>query len=104
MYYRIGEIDLLQSHVDEAIRWLEKVRNANTEYSFIHAFLAAAYGLNGEPERAAAELAEARRLQGQGSYSSIAGLRKEFFGVSKNHALFETTFCADLRKAGMPEE
>ena len=73
MYYRIGEIDLLQSHVDEAIRWLEKVRNANTEYSFIHAFLAAAYGLNGEPERA-------------------------------NHALFEATFFAGLRKAGMPEE
>jgi TolB-like protein/class 3 adenylate cyclase/Flp pilus assembly protein TadD len=104
MYYRIGEIDLLQSHVDEAIRWLEKARSANTEYSFIHAFLAAAYGLNGEPERAAAELAEARRLQGQGSYSSIALLRKGFFGVSKNHALFEATFFAGLRKAGMPEE
>jgi len=37
MYYRIGEIDLLQSRVDEAIPWLEKARSANTEYSFIHA-------------------------------------------------------------------
>ena len=54
MYYRIGEIDLLRSRVDEAIPWLEKARSANPEYSFIHAFLAAAYGLNGEPERAAA--------------------------------------------------
>jgi adenylate cyclase len=104
MYYRIGEIDLLQSRVDAAIAWLEKARSANPEYSFIHAFLAAAYGLNGELERAAAELDEARRLQGQGSYSSIARLRKGFFGVSKNHALFEATFFAGLRKAGMPEE
>jgi len=104
MYYRIGEIDLLQSRVDEAIPWLEKARSANPEYSFIHAFLAAAYGLNGEAERGAAELAEARRLQGEGFYSSIARLRKGFFGVSKNHALFEATFFAGLRKAGMPEE
>jgi len=104
MYYRIGEIDLLQSRVDEAIPWLEKARSANPEYSFIHVFLAAAYGLNGEPERAVAELAEARRLQGEGSYSSIARLRKGFFGVSQNHALFEATFFAGLRKAGMPEE
>jgi len=103
-YYRIGEIDLLQSRVDEAILWLEKARGANPEYSFIHAFPAAAYGLSGKPERAAAELAEARRLQREGSYSSIARLRKGFFGVSKNLALFEATFFAGLRKAGMPEE
>ena len=57
-----------------------------------------------EAERGAAELAEARRLQGEGFYSSIARLRKGFFGVSKNHALFEATFFAGLRKAGMPEE
>ena len=83
---------LLQSRVDEAISWLERARSSNSEYSFIHAFLAAAYGLSGDSKRAAAELAEARRLQGDGSYSSIAGLRKGFFGVSKNHALFEATF------------
>jgi hypothetical protein len=27
-----------------------------------------------------------------------------YFGVPKIHALFETTFFAGLRKAGMPEE
>jgi TolB-like protein/Flp pilus assembly protein TadD len=103
MYFRIGEVHLLQSQVGEAITWLEKARSANPDYSFIHAFLAAAYGLNGDTKGAATELAEARRLQGGGSYSSIARLKKGSFGLS-NHALFEATFFAGLRNAGMPEE
>ena len=103
MYFRIGEIHLLQSWVGEAITWLEQARGANPEYPFIHAFLAATYGLDGDKERAASELAEARKLQGEGSYSSIARLNKQSFGLS-NHALLEGTFFAGLRKAGMPEE
>jgi TolB-like protein/class 3 adenylate cyclase/Flp pilus assembly protein TadD len=103
MYFRIGEIHLLQSRVGEAITWLEQARGANPEYPFIHAFLAATYGLDGDKERAASELAEARKLQGEGSYSSIARLNKQSFGLS-NHALLEGTFFAGLRKAGMPEE
>jgi tetratricopeptide (TPR) repeat protein len=103
MYFRIGEIHLLQSRVGEAITWLEKARSTNPEYSFIHAFLAAAYGLDGDQERAAGELAEARKLQGEGSYSSIAQLNKGSFGLA-NHALREGTFFAGLRKAGVPEE
>lgn len=82
MYFRIGEVHLLQSRVGEAITWLEKARSANWDYSFIHAFLAAAYGLNGDTKRAATELAEVRRLQGEGAYSSIARLKKGSFGLS----------------------
>jgi len=55
--------------------------------------------------RAAAELAEARRLLGEGSFSSIAEMKAHgYWGVSKIHALFETTYFAGLRKAGLPEE
>jgi hypothetical protein len=36
-----------------------------------HSYLASAYALKGVTEPAAAELAEARRLRGEGSYSSI---------------------------------
>ena len=104
MYYRIGEAHLLQSCTDKAIPWLEKARSANLEMHYVHAFLASAYALNGETERAAAELAQARRLIGDDSYSSIAHLKAAYFGVPKIRALFETTFLAGLRKAGMPEE
>ena len=74
-YRRIGNVYLLQSRTDEAIVWLEKARSAVPELPFVHALLASAYGLKGETERAAAELAEARRLRGEGGYSSIARVK-----------------------------
>ena len=56
-------------------------------------------------------LAEARRLSGDDRFSSIARLKAiGFFGMPENFgdpkigALFETTYFAGLRKAGMPEE
>jgi adenylate cyclase len=105
MYYRIGEVHLLQSCTDTAISWLERARSANLELQYVHAFLASAYALKGETERAAAELAQARRLVGDGRYSSIAHLKViENLRLPKIRALFEATFFAGLRKAGMPEE
>jgi adenylate cyclase len=104
-YYRIGLAHLLQSRTDEAIPWLEKARNANSGHPHYHAWLAAAYGLNGDTERAAAELAEACRLNSDDRYSSIARLRVVGpFGLPKVRALSEATFFAGLRLAGMPEE
>ena len=57
-----------------------------------------------ETERAATELAEARRLRGEGYLSSIARIRARYWGVPKIRALHEATLFAGLRKAGMPEE
>ena len=104
MYYRIGEVHLLQSRADKAISWLEKARSANPELQYVHAFLASAYALKGEPERAAAELVEARRLVGDGGYKSIAHLKAGYLGVPKIRALFEATYLVGLHKAGIPED
>jgi adenylate cyclase len=104
-YYRIGEVHLLRSHIHEATLWLEKARGSNPGFPYVHAFLASAYGLKGETERAAAELAEARRLGGEGSWSSIAGMRRGTrYETPAIRALAEATYYAGLRKAGMPEE
>jgi len=101
---RIGVVHLLQSRTDEAILWLEKGGSASPALPFVHAFLASAHGLKGETGRAAAELAEARRLRGEGSYSSIASMRAiGYLGVPKIRALYEATYFAGLRKAGTPE-
>ena len=103
-YFRIGEGHLLLSHVDDAILWLEKARNANPAPGYIHAYLAAAYALKSETERAAAELAEARKLDGEGSWQSAAKLRAGTRYETPNiRALAEATYYAGLRKAGMPE-
>ena len=103
-YWRIGVVHLLQSRTDEAVRWLEKGCAATPGIPLHHAWLAAALALDGEYERAATELAEARRQGGEGSYLSIARLKRGDWGVPKIRALFEATYFAGLRKAGMPEE
>jgi TolB-like protein/Tfp pilus assembly protein PilF len=106
-YYLIGTVHLLQSHTEEAIVWFEKARSDMPALPFPRSRLAAAYALRGETERAAAELAEARRLDGGDVFASIAHLKAypgPWWGVPKTRALFEATFFAGLRKAGMPEE
>jgi adenylate cyclase len=102
MYYRIGAVHLLQSRTDEAIVWLEKARNANLALPIVHAYLASAYALKGETERAAVELAEARRLSGDDRFSSVATMKASrggWWGSPKTRALYETTYFAGLRKA-----
>ena len=51
-------------------------------------------------------LAEARRLSGDDRYSSLARLQAVvgYWGVPRVRALFEATYFAGLRKAGVPEE
>jgi TolB-like protein/DNA-binding winged helix-turn-helix (wHTH) protein/cytochrome c-type biogenesis protein CcmH/NrfG len=104
-YLQIGRAHLLQSRIEEAIVWLEKARSANPAHPPTHAFLASAYALNGETGRAATELAEARKFSGDDRYSSIARLLAvRYAGMPRVRAVFETTYFAGLRKAGMPEE
>ena len=103
-YYWIGQVHLLQSRIDEAILWFEKARSTNSEHPLPHAYLASAYALKGEMERATAELAQTRMLVSDDRYSSIAHLRAVGpFGEPNIRGLFETTYFVGLRKAGMPE-
>ena len=106
-YKQIGDVHLLQSHTDEAISWLEKARNHTSAHPMIRGDLASAYALAGRTERAAAELAEARRLSPDDRYSSIARLKEvRNFEIlaAQIRALSEATYYAGLRKAGMPEK
>jgi len=108
-YLLIGTTHLLQSRTDEAIAWLEKARTANPAHPGVRRTLAAAYGLKGETERAAGELAQARRLSGDpDTYSSVSRMKaSEYFFSSigpKVRALYDATVFAGLRKAGLPEE
>jgi TolB-like protein len=104
-YDWIGLVHLLQSRIEDAIVWFEKTRGVSPAISGPHARLASAYGLKGETERATAELAEARKLSADDRYSSIVRLKaRGSWGVPKTRVLFEATYFAGLRKAGVPEE
>jgi adenylate cyclase len=103
----VGFVHLLQSRTDEAIVWLEKARSAAPARPFDHLHPAAAYGLSDNLHRATAELSTARRLRGEGSFSSIAEMKPSGWWRSlspRTRALFEATYFAGLRKAGMPEK
>src|SRR5262249_23073194 len=67
LYSRIGLVHLLQSRTDEAISWFKRsllLERPIAMLTGVHLSLASAYALRGERERAASELAEARRTSG----------------------------------------
>jgi TolB-like protein/class 3 adenylate cyclase/tetratricopeptide (TPR) repeat protein len=100
---RLGIVELLQSHTDQALSWLEKANSENPRLPVVHAYLAAAYALKGETERARAALAEARRLSPV--YANLASVEKSnWYDEPKIRALAEATYFSGLRKAGLPEE
>jgi TolB-like protein/Flp pilus assembly protein TadD len=105
-YFQIGTVHLLRSRTDEAIVWLEKARRTMPASPSNHSWLASAYALKGETEPAAAELAEARKLDGGDLFSSIAHLKAHRWRSwgPKIRELFENTYFVGLRKAGMPEK
>ena len=101
-YLMIGTVHLLQSRIDEAVLWFEKGRSVMPDVPNFRGRLASAYALRGETQRAVTELAEARRLAGD-VFSSIACVKARASWGSVL-PLFEATYFAGLRKAGMPEE
>jgi TolB-like protein/Tfp pilus assembly protein PilF len=104
-YFWIGQVNLLQSRLDEAILWFERAHTANPDQPFPHAYLASAFGLKGDSRRAADELAQARKLSSDDRYSSIARLRAVGpFGGPTIRVLFEATYFTGLRNAGVPEK
>jgi adenylate cyclase len=102
-YWRIGMVHLLQSRIADAILWIGRARTANPRLPGPNAWLASAYALNGDMERAAAALAAARRLSPDNRYDSIARFKStQSLGSANINALAETTFLAGLRQAGVP--
>jgi TolB-like protein len=104
-YSRIGRAHLLQSRIDEAVIWSEKARHATPAAAIFRSFLAAACALKGDVERAAEELAEARRLVADDRYSSIDRVRAVTpWGTPAISDLAEATYIAGLRMVGMAEK
>ncbi len=105
-YGRIGIVHLLEGRTAEATPWLEKARAQYLEQSrepvYIHAYLASAYALDNNRERAGIELEQAWQ---RGFHRSMAGLDKDpWYANRKVRTLAEKTYFVGLRKAGLPDE
>jgi adenylate cyclase len=102
-YGRMGVIQLLEGRTDEAITSLQRASSENARLTFVHAYLASAYALKGQTQRARAELAEAQRLNN--AYSSLDRVAKSpWFNHPKIRALAEASYFPGLREAGLTEE
>jgi TolB-like protein/DNA-binding winged helix-turn-helix (wHTH) protein len=108
-YRRIGMVEMLQAHVDQAIFWLEKSRTAAatrpTEGIYeTYADLAAAYALNGDTGRATEALTEARKTSE--FPASIAQMCRQspLCQNPKVKAMAEATYFRGLRLAGLSED
>jgi TolB-like protein len=103
-YSGMGSCHLLLGHADEAVSFLRKARAENPRLWYIHLWLAAALGLRGDIEEAAASLRELLKLRPE--MNSIAGI---YATVHLGHlppqyrALAKKTVNLGLRRAGMPE-
>ena len=100
----IGRAYFMEGRNQEGVILLEKARGANPAQVWVRAWLASAYALQGKSERAATELAEARRLSNDDRYSSVARLNSRGVWSAKARPQLETTYFAGLRKAGMPDD
>jgi len=105
-YWRIGMVHVYRHEPEEAIAWLEKAqagyatRGPAAGY-WVHGWLAAAYGLRGEIERAKSELNEAWKYP---FYRSVAAIKADpNYADPRVWPMAEASFVAGLRAAGMPE-
>jgi tetratricopeptide (TPR) repeat protein len=103
-YWALGTCQLLLGRVDQAIDLLQTARAANARLWVPYLYLAGAYGLKGDLDRARSALAESLRLKP--ALRSIARMRAENPWLSNPQywAFQEKTLNLGLRRAGLPDQ
>jgi tetratricopeptide (TPR) repeat protein len=100
----IGYLSALLGRIDQAIDLLQTARAAKTRWWVPYFYLAGAYGLKGDLDRARSALGESLRLQP--ALRSVARMRAEnpWLGNPQYWALQEKTLNLGLRQAGFPDQ
>jgi peptide/nickel transport system substrate-binding protein len=103
-YWALGTCQLLLGRVDQAIDLLQKARAANPRLWVPYLYLAGAYGLKGDLDKAKYALAESIRLKP--SIKSLARMRAEnrWLADPRHQALQVKTLNVGLRRAGFPDQ
>jgi hypothetical protein len=103
-YWMLGTCQLLLGRVDPAIDLLQTARSANARLWVPYFYLAGAYGLRGDVDKAKFALGESIRLKPP--IKSLARMRIEnpWFSNPAYWALQEQTLNVGLRRAGLPDQ
>ncbi len=103
-HWALGTCQLLSGRVDQAIDLLQTARAADVRSWVPYLYLAGAYGLKGDLDRARSALAESLRLRP--AIKSIARMRTEnpWLRNQQYWALQEKTLNLGLRRAGLPDQ
>jgi len=103
-YWALGTCHLLLGRVDQAIELLQMAREANPRLWVPYLYLAGAYGLKGDIDKAKAALAESNRLKP--AIKSLARMRAEnrWLTEPRIQTLHGKTLDVGLRQAGFPDQ
>jgi class 3 adenylate cyclase/tetratricopeptide (TPR) repeat protein len=103
-YWILGTAQLLSGRADQAIDLLQTARAASADWWVPYLYLAGAYGLEGDLDKAKSALAESIRLKP--AIKSLARMRVENPWLSNPQywALQEQTLNVGLRRAGLPDQ
>jgi len=103
-YWILGTAQLLSGRADQAIDLLQTARAASADWWVPYLYLAGAYGLEGDLDKAKSALAESIRLKP--AINSLTRMRVENPWLSNPQywALQEQTLNVGLRRAGLPDQ
>jgi tetratricopeptide (TPR) repeat protein len=103
-YWILGTSQLLSGQADRAIDLLQMARAASADWWVPYLYLAGAYGLEGDLDKARSALDESLRLKP--AISSLARMQAEnpWLGNAQYWALQEQTLNIGLRRAGLRDQ
>jgi Tfp pilus assembly protein PilF len=104
-YWALGTCQLLLGRADQAIELLQTARAANDRWWVTYLYLAGAYGLRSDLDKARAAIAESLTLKP--ALTSLARMRianPHWLGNQQYWALQEKTLNVGLRRAGFPDQ
>ena len=103
MYFGLGKCHLLLGRFDLAIELFYRTRAVRPQFWDVYIWLAAALGVNGDLDRARAELNEARRLKPEVDLVARWRACQPYIGVLSYWTLCNETLNVGLHRAGFPQ-
>jgi tetratricopeptide (TPR) repeat protein len=102
--WAFGTCHLLLGNLDQAIELLQTARAANDHFWVSHLYLAGAYGLKGDLDKARASLAES--LRWKPAIKTLARMQAEnpWLGNPRYWELQDKTLNLGLRRVGFPDQ